>query len=216
MYASRVFHVSILTLALVTAGHAGVANAASVPSDRLLVTDTTGTAIFDNSLPEGTAAGETTLTFAGGPLPVTPPPIPIASAITIPGVAILVLTEPAGTVPDPLEPPLILTGPNGDIFVSDLVVSTLPVAGIPQFVSLLSDGDPELQSILPVLATMPGVQYLAETGQLQDITALVTGPQTPGGPIRVQVQSDTPEPAGLVLIGAGLALVSLVRRRSVH
>jgi hypothetical protein len=216
MYASRVFRFSIVSLALVTAGHAGVARAASTLSDRLLITDTAGGApIFDQSIPEGAAAGEPTLTFAGGPAPVSPPPIPIASAITIPGVAILVLTEAAGTPPDPTEPPLILPGPNGDVFVSDVLVSTLPIAGIPGQVSLLSDGDPELQNIIPILASMiPNLKFLAETGQLQDVTSILNGPPTSGQfLILVQSDADTPEPGALVLVGASLALVSIVTRR---
>jgi len=184
MFASRVFRFSIVSLALVTAGHAGVARAASTLSDRPLITDTAGGApIFDQSLPEGTPNGEPTLTFAGGPAPVSPPPIPIAQAITIPGVAILVLTEPASEPPDPTEPPIFLPGPNGEVPVSDVLVSTLPVTGggtgIPGFISLLSDGDPELQNIIPILASLaPGsVKFLEETGTLQDVTSILNGPR---------------------------------------
>jgi PEP-CTERM motif-containing protein len=213
MYASRVFRVSIVSLAsLVIAGHAGAARAASTLSDRLLITDTAGGAtIFDQSIPED-AAAEPTLTFAGGPAPVSPPPIPIASAIGIPGVAILILTEPAGEPPDPTEPPLVLPGPNGNVLVSDVLVSTLPIAGIPGFVSLLSDGDPELQNIIPILATMPGLHFMEETGGLQDVTSILNGPPT-SGQFQIFVQSDVPEPGMLVLSGLGLALLSLATRR---
>src|SRR5262249_42064557 len=77
MHASRVIHVSILALALAIAGHVSAAKAAEILSDRMLVTDSAGVPIFDNSIPETAAAGEPTLTYAGGPLPVTPPPIPL-------------------------------------------------------------------------------------------------------------------------------------------
>ena len=73
-------------------------------------------------------------------------------------------------------PPLVISTPNGDFFVSDVVVSTLPVAGIPAFVSLLSDGDPELANIVPIIQTLTGVHFLPETGQLQDVTSILTGP----------------------------------------
>lgn len=216
MHASRVTHVSILALALAIAGHAGSAKAADVPSDRMLVTDTAGTPIFDNSIPETAAAGETTLTYAGGPTPVTPPPIPLTSALTIPGVAVLILTEPASEPPDPTEPPIILSGPAGDVHVSDVVISTLTVAstaGVPGFVSLVSDGDPELQNILPILATLNGITFMEETGQLQDLTPFVSGPAG-ANPVQVFVQSDvTPEPSALLLVGVGLGVLSLVRRR---
>ena len=214
MHASRALSVSILSLALALTGLIGTARAAS---DRMVITDSAGVAIFDNSIVEAPATGaETSLTFAGGPASV-PPPIPISSAITIPGVSIVVLTEPAGTAAEPGEPPLILPGPNGDVFVSDLVVSTLAdqAAGAPPFVSLLSDGDPELQSIIPILATIPGIHFLVETGQLQDLTTLVTGPVPgPFGPISVFVQSDVvPEPGTLLLMGLGLASFAFTRSR---
>jgi hypothetical protein len=214
MYASRALSVSILSFAFALAGLIGTAGAAS---DRLVITDPSGVSIFDNSISEVPATGaESSLTFAGGPAPV-PPPIPISSAITIPGIGIVVLSEPPGTAPEPGETPLVLPGPNGDVFVSDLVVSTLVgnTAGVPAFVTLLSDGDPELQTLVPILATIPGIHFLVETGQLQDLTALVTGPVPgPFGPISVFVQSDVvPEPETLLLLGVSLASLGFTRSR---
>lgn len=216
MYALRAISFSFVAIALALVVHANLAKAATL-SDRLLISDSTGLPIFDNSIPEAPTAGETSLTFNGGPTPVSPPPIPISSAITIPGVSLVVLSEPAGETPDPGQPPLVLPGPNGNVLVSDLVVSTLPVAGIPGFITLLSDGDPELQQIVPILGTIPGIHFLVETGQLQDLTTLVAGPN-PGqfGPIVVKVQSDVaPEPALALLVGAAAGLVLVSRRRPV-
>jgi hypothetical protein len=216
MYASRIFYVSILTLALVLAGHVRAAHAANVPSDRMVINDSTGTAIFDNSIPED-PAGETTLTWAGGPTPVNPPPIPLTSVLTIPGVSVLILSEPANQPPDPTEPPpLTLQIPGGPtVLVSDVVISTLAVpAAAPPFVSLVSDGDPELQAIVPILQTLQGVQVLEETGQLQDLTQFLGGPAGTNQ-VQILVQSDVPEPSTLLLAAGALALLSLPRRRGV-
>jgi hypothetical protein len=184
------------------------AHAASIDSDQLLITN--AAPIFDNTIPEGAAgSAEPTLTFDGGPVPV-PAPIPPAQAITLPGVNIIVLTEPASEPPDPTEPPILIPGPNGALVsVSDVIISTLgalPVA--PPFITLVSDGGPDLPAIAPLLPTLPGVQFLPETGQLQDLTPLLSGVGLGGpfGPITVQVRSDvTPEPGTLLLLGLGLA-----------
>src|SRR5262249_5104752 len=156
----------------------------------------TGVSIFDNSIPEGGAVGgtggETTLTYAGGPLPVSPPPIPLTSALTIPGVSVLILTEPANQPPDPTEPPIFISTPSASISVSDVVISTLTVAssaGVPGFVSFVSDGDPEMQNIIPIIQSLGGIIFLEETGQLQNVTQFVAGPAATN-PIQVFVQSD--------------------------
>ena len=210
MYSSRILAISASTLVITVAGFGVAAHAAPNPlSDRLLVTDPAGVTIYDNSMPETATAGETTLTFAGGPANV-PPPIPIATAVTIPGVAILVLTEAA---PDPTEPPLVLPGPGGNVLVSDVVVSTLTVAGIPSFVSLVSDGDPVLQQILTSLVGNPNLKFIPETGKLEDVTNLVGGINSPLGPVQVMVQSDAPEPELLLLLGSALALLCTARTR---
>jgi hypothetical protein len=214
MRSSRVLSVSVLAFAILVAQGARLASAAAVDSDRLLITDTAGVVIFDNSIPEAAAGAlEPTLTFAGGPAPV-PPPIPLASAITIPGINILLLTEPAGEPIDPTEPPILL--PNGGI-LSDVLISTVGVnpAVAPPFITLISDGSPEFQQIAGLLPTLTGANILTETGQLQDVTSLLVGPQTnPFGPIRVQVQSDvTPEPGVLLLLGSGLGLLAIARTR---
>src|SRR5215471_13662858 len=83
MYAFRALSASLVASALALAVHTHVANAATL-SDRMVITDPTGAPIFDQSIPEVPTAVETSLTFAGGPAPVSPPPIPITSAITIP------------------------------------------------------------------------------------------------------------------------------------
>jgi hypothetical protein len=184
-------------------------------SDRMVIT-TIGAApvvIFDHSIPEPPTVGETTLVFDGTATPGTPAIAPPA-AVTMVGTKVVFLTEPAGSVPDPGETPITVPGPNGPVVLSDVVLSTAAIAGVPPQVMLVSDGDPNLALIATALPNFPTPpSFLAETGALQDVTSLLgLSGTTQFGPITVQVASDVPEPAALsLLVLAGVP--ALLRRR---
>jgi PEP-CTERM motif-containing protein len=179
-------------------------------SDELLITAPAGAPVFfANFIPEvpPAVAAETSLTFAGGPAPA-PLPIPLPVLIGLPGLSAVVLTEPAGLPPEPGEAPIVISGPNGPIFVSDVVFSTLNnQGGAPPFITLVSDGNPDLIQIADHLPGIPGVVFVPETGALQDLTALLPPQFLPAiGPLDVQVRSEvTPEPSSLVLAAFGFA-----------
>jgi hypothetical protein len=171
--------------------------------------------LFDNLLIEPPPTGvEIPLTFAGGPANVVPPPAPLAAVIGLPGTSVVVLTEPVGTVPDPGEVPIIIPGPNRDVVVSDIVISTIGnQAGAPPFITLVSDGGPDLAQLVPLLPV--GTVFIEETGLFQDLTGVLAPAGSPFGPITVLVRSDVPEPSGIVLAALGLvgAIVWRLRRR---
>jgi hypothetical protein len=159
---------------------------------------------------------EATLTFAGGPTPV-PPPIPPATAVMLKGAGIVALYEPAGEPSEPGETPIIIPGPNGPITLSDVVISTLAIPAVPPFITLVSDGGPDLGQIAAELPTLPGVTYLQETGQLQDLSPFLAPAGNPLGPLIVAVASDVnpvPEPSTFVLLGlSSIGLFGLVWHR---
>lgn len=193
-------------VALAALMNAASTHAAAVLSDELKISDIGGAApvtIFDFFLAEAPApAGEPDLTWVPGTAVPVPIPVPPLTAIGLPGAKLVVLLEPAGEVPGPGEVPIPVLLPTGQTAIlSDLVISTLGVTSAPQFVSLLSDGHPDLPTIAGILPNIPGVVYLGETGLLQNLT------QSLGTfPIGVEVASDVtiPEPSSLMLAAIGL------------
>ena len=132
----------------------------------------------------------------------------------------MILQEPAGEPPDVGElPPVFYPGPNGLVQVSDVLVNGLAnQAGLPPFILLVSDNNPDLALVVNLIP--PGVPFLPETGALQDLTALIGPAVLPGvGPVDVKVLSDVevPEPSSIViLLGfAGVGLIGSIwyRRR---
>jgi hypothetical protein len=209
--------VAAALLVLVLSSTAG-AQANSL-SDRLLITDPNHNPIFDQILPETPGTVEPTLAFGGTPAPVSIPAGFPGAVVTLPGTKVVLFTE---TVADPGEPTLIYTNPltGQQSIISDAIISTVGTVsstGVPPYIMLLSDPNPDLTQVVTNLANAPTPPVLMpETGSLQDLTPIV-GSTFPGltFPIDVQAQSDVPEPTigGLMAIGS-LALVGLRRRQA--
>jgi len=185
-------------------------------SDRMLITGPNGVPIFDQILPETTTGPEPTLGFGGGAAPVAVPAGLPGVAVTLPGVNVVLLSE---TVVDPLEPVVtyVPPGSTSPIFISDAIISTANATGtsLPPLVMLLSDPNPDLNTVVTNLANAPvPPTILPETGNLQDMTQYL-GSGFPGltFPIDIQVQSDVPEPAiGTLLLLGSLTLLGVRRR----
>jgi hypothetical protein len=199
---------------IISAASQEAAAQAPALSDELLITGPEGAPVlYDTLLPEGGAAGavgaEGSLTF-GPTLPAVTPPGALGPFIGAPGATYVILTEEAGFVPDPSElPPPIWIGPDGQQhFVSDVLINGLAnQAGLPPFIALVSDNNPDLERVVGLLP--PTTPFLAETGALQNLTPFMGPTILPGfGPVQVQVRSDVPEPSTFVLFG--LAIISLV------
>ena len=145
---------SLITLAIGTK-----AEADQILSDELLITDIGGPVpvpIFDFFIPESAPPGpELDLTWVPGVATPVAIPIPPLTAIGLPGASIVVLLEPPGELPEPGEVPISVLLPDGQqAILSDVVISTLgvPQTAAPAFVSLLSDGHPDLPAIAPYFA----------------------------------------------------------------
>jgi hypothetical protein len=196
-----------LVASLITLSTINNAQAGQVLSDELLITDI-GVPIFDQFIPEGTGA-ETSLTWGPG-APLLPP----LAAVQVPGALVVVLTEPAGEVPDPGEIQIPISGPLGTFIVSDVVISTIGNQVQQPFqVSLVSDGDPDLANIVQFLqASGTAWTPVVETGLLQNLTQLLVPTAFPW---TVGVASDVsvPEPSTLALCIVGLLGLGLAALR---
>jgi hypothetical protein len=221
---------------------AGARNAVAVQilSDSMTIQITGGPVLFQNVIAEGGApATESSLAWdpsnsglipAGGIVPaggLGAGGANLLAAITpFPGINYVILTEPANEPADPNELPRpIYNGPGGPVVVSDILVNGLNNAAfqggqfIP-FILFISDNNPDLNELVNDLnqgvgGVVSGI--LPETGQLQDLTALIGQNFIPGllPPVSVVVQSDisTPEPSTFVLAGMGLFLLGFAARR---
>ena len=201
-------NISTWRLAALTAGCSLVvllignrpAAGAALLSDELQIQAPPGAVppIFDAFIPEtGPGAAEAEAIFPPGVVAAIPVPLP-------PGSIAVILTEPAGEATE--SGPIIFPGPNGPVFVSDVVISTLnSQATFPPIIALVSDGDPLLAQLVATLP--PTTPFIPETGGLQDLTLpLVPGGVFPGfGPVTVLVRSDvtTPEPSSIALLALG-------------
>ena len=199
--------------------------AAAPISDELQITAPGGAVLYDTLIPEGAGPGtESSALFApGAGLPALVPPGGLAGLIPaagVPGATFVILQEPAGEPPDVGElPPVFYPGPNGLVQVSDVLVNGLAnQAGLPPFILLVSDNNPDLALVANLLP--PGIPFLPETGALQDLTALIGPAVLPGvGPVDVKVLSDVevPEPSSLAIllgfVGTGLCGLVWNRRR---
>lgn len=190
--ALKVKHSVAATLALLCT--MGVAQAANLFAGENGDTAFLSGSEFDRATFTSTSTGETA-TGSGGFLANT----------TATGSALVVLTEGVNGPPsDWLE--LTYSGPGGR--ATETITANWN-----------SDSEPGGLPPIPILAGVTP-QFLAETGGVQDVTALLAlsaGGNFPSN-ITVQVQSDAleaavPEPSTWVLMGLGFALMSFVGYR---
>jgi hypothetical protein len=214
--------VAVASLIVLTSGRNLLAQTAP-QSDELRILDTTGLPMADIIIPETTGPGtQPSALFAPG-IGVVGLVAPGALTGTIPppgfpGLSYVILTEPSGEPVDPNElPPVIFTGPNGNVTVSDLLINSSAVTS-PAFIALVSDNNPDLERYVSAIPAGTPVPVLVETGASQNLTPFI-GP-TPGlGQITVVVQSDittVPEPSTFALAALGAAALYLVRRVGAH
>ncbi len=226
--ATRLLAVAVASASLIVlaAGNRLLAQAAP-QSDELIISmpgaPGPGPVLQDTVIPETAGAGtqSSALYAPGTGLAPLEPPGALAAIVPpgpIPGASYVILAEPAAEPIDPTElPPVFYAGANGPVRVSDVLVNGINnQAGLPPFIALVSDNNPDLAF---AVAKIPaGAPIVLETGGFQDLTALMGPAVFPGiGPIDVQVRSDisVPEPSSVVLLlgFAGAGLIGLIRRR---
>jgi hypothetical protein len=132
----------------------------------------------------------------------------------IPGASFVIFDEPTAEPIDPTAlPPVTFPGPNGNVTVSDLLVSGFANPNTP-FIAFVSDNNPDLAHIVSLIPPTAPVPILPETGLLVDVSA-ATASAFPG--FKVQVASDVtvPEPSSVViLLGfVSTGLIGMVWRR---
>jgi hypothetical protein len=204
----------VVSIYLATAAASNAFGQSTQLSDELLITDI-GVPIFDQIIAEpGPGAVESSLTWSPGAVAA---PLPPVVAATVPGASIVILTEPANEPLDPGEIPITIIdkATGAQLTVSDVVISTIGnQVQAPFQVTLVSDGDPDLQQIIAGMqANGTPFTWQVETGLMQDLTQQLIPPQFPW---TVGVRSDvsTPEPSTIVLLAlAGLSLFAWRRRR---
>ena len=211
--------------AALTLGACAASVHAASPSDSVMVAfPGPGAVLFSMTIPEDAVAESAAVfglpPFAApgtgawvGPGAVTPSTLPIGSVS-----AWVALLEPAGGVPAPGLPPVVIPGVAT---VSDLILAfTVPATGT-QGVAFISDGNSDLRTWFPGLLALPGGHAIPETGELQDVSCLLYASTCPDGfpttatTYLVAVTSAVPEPAtdALVALGASLLGAAVRRRR---
>jgi hypothetical protein len=153
--------------------------ARGVSSDRVLITQG-GQTLADVTLTEGQIFGS-----------------PIEANLSFFNIDV-----PFGSLPF-VDTTIVFTEPGTPKAISDILEMTVGghiVGGVPKEnldFSIISDVD-------PAFVPSPGtVNFIEESGTLQDVTSLLFGAST--APVDVSVQSAVPEPSTLFLLGSSLA-----------
>jgi hypothetical protein len=219
---SRLFGVIVVaSLIVLTCGRNLLAQP-SPQSDELRISIPGGGPILaDVGVAEQTGPGtEPSVLFSAGVLPgleVAPGALPGIIPPGLLGVSYIILTEPSGEPPDPTELPPVFYPAGTQNQVSDLLISGTNQTQVPPFIALISDNNPDLGTYVGAIPAAAMVSIAAETGALQDLTAMLVPPPAfpaPIGPVIVQVQSDVvPEPSTLALVALGAVPMLIARRR---
>ena len=213
---------AVATLIVLTSGRNLVAQTAPQSDELKISLPGGGPTIADIFLPESTGPGtEPSALFSAGVLPgplVGPGGLPGLIPPGLPGLSYVILAEPSGEPPDPTElPPVFFPPSTGQVIVSDLVINgTNNQGGLPPFIALISDNNPDLAKYVGAIPPGAPLTILPETGALQDLTGALSPPPPAFptfGPVDVQVVSAVPEPSTLALVVLGAVPMLIARRR---